>query len=80
MEPTFTKKNKKTCKNLRILIFNRQNCDAGKDSFKASKASLVIYAVVVFCLLWYRRTRECTQSFTHKTSRMDFTLPAVSPS
>lgn len=39
MEPVFTKKNKKTCKSLRILIFNRQNCDAGKDSFKASKAS-----------------------------------------
>lgn len=78
LEPTFTKKNKKTCKNLRILIFNRQNCDAGKDSFKAAKASPVIYVVVVFCLLWYRRTRACTQSSTHKTA--DFMLPAISPS
>lgn len=39
---------KETCKNLRILIFNRQNCDAGKDSFTAAKASPVIYVVVVF--------------------------------
>lgn len=46
LEPTFTKKNKKTCKNLRILIFNRQYCDAGKDSFKAAKVSPVIYVVV----------------------------------
>lgn len=80
MEPVFTKKNKKTCKSLRILIFNRQNCDAGKDSFKASEATLVIYVAVVFSLLWHRRNRECTQSSTHKTASKDFMMPAISPS
>lgn len=41
---------------------------------------LVIYVAVVFCLLWYRRTRECTQSSMHKTASKDFMMPAISPS
>lgn len=67
LEPTFTKKNKKTCKNLRILIFNRQNCDAGKDSFKAAKASPVIYVIVGF---FFYGTEEPGSAHSHLRTRL----------